>query len=104
MKYVYPVIWLNRSEHCVESCYFCQTQPRTVGITYKWRQKIVYHSCTSVKTAILRSILNPKVQSEESEITPHNLSMESICNSKIIESFTAAFNKAVRLWRLSPRY
>lgn len=58
MKYVYPV-----------------------GITYKRRDQIVNHSCTFVKLAILRSILNSKAPSEEAEIIPHDLSMKSICNS-----------------------
>lgn len=73
MKYVYPVIWMHRSEHSDKSCYFCKTQ--TFGFKYEMRKKINYHKCDSVKEAVLRSETNPIAPSEE--LQPEE---ESQCN------------------------
>lgn len=86
MKYVYPVIWMNRSEHAVESCYFCQSQPLTTNLKYKFRHKIQYHSCDSVKPAVLRSRTNPSAPSEEQ--IPDAVEEHSLCADNDIEDIS----------------
>lgn len=59
MKYVSPVTWLERTEHLVDSCYFCVTQPRTIGINFERRSIIKYAQVDSVIPARERSESNP---------------------------------------------
>lgn len=47
-KYVLPAIWLPRSEHSSESCYFCLSDKNTGGFAYKHRDKIQYATVESV--------------------------------------------------------
>lgn len=77
MKYVYPVVWLHRSEHAADSCYFCQANPYTTRIKYESRCKIPYKSCESVKPAVLRSASNPNAPSEECIQIPEAFERES---------------------------
>lgn len=63
-KYVLPAIWLVRSEHDIETCYFCSTQPKTIGFHYDDREKIDYADVESVMTAKERSSQLPHAQSE----------------------------------------
>lgn len=88
MKYIYPVIWLLRSEHSIGSCYFCQTQPQTYRVKYKSRGKINYHICESVKPAVVRSTLNPCAPSEEVLQCEHDYEMESFCEENINENIS----------------
>lgn len=96
IKYVYPVIWLKRSEHSRDSCYFCQTQPNTIRLKNQDREKIPYHSCDSVKPAVLRSTSNPKAPSEESHTIPCDFDVESLSidsRSEIISEFLPIRNE-----------
>lgn len=78
MKYVYPTIWLLRSEHSVESCYFCKT--KTAGFSYQFRHQIQYYSCESIKPAIKRSVSNPTAPSEEIQPVADAFEVHSLCN------------------------
>lgn len=96
IKYVYPVIWLKRSEHSQDSCYFCQTQPKTKKVKNQHRAKIQYHSCDSLKPAVLRSTSNPKAPSEEFHTIPCDYDEESLCidsRSDIISEFLPTRNQ-----------
>ena len=81
IKYVSPVIWLPQSEHSVDSCYFCQTQPRTRGFRYNIREKIDYADVSTIIPARLRSAVHPKAPSEEQkeqEVIFEAFDMESV--------------------------
>lgn len=58
IKYIYPVIWLRRSEHSAESCYFCRSCPHIMKVKYCYREELNYYCCESVKPAVLRSASN----------------------------------------------
>lgn len=90
MKYVYPVIWMHRSEHSTESCYFCQSLKHTFGFNYNVRDQILYHTCESVKPAVVRSILNPTAPSEEiqPEEDSQSNAAESISNNSYVQNFS----------------
>lgn len=88
MKFIYPVVWLLRSEHSIESCYFCKTQPQTYRLKYESRGKINYHICESVKPAVLRSTLNPSAPSEDVLQFEDQFGAESISNENINESIS----------------
>lgn len=46
MKYVQPTIWLRRTEHSSENCYFCLSHLKSFGFQYKTREKIDYDDVT----------------------------------------------------------
>lgn len=46
IKYVRPTIWLRRTEHSPEFCYFCSV--KTVGFRYSTRNQIEYTDVESV--------------------------------------------------------
>lgn len=58
-KFARPVMWLERTEHLVDSCYFCVTQRRTAGMSFKHRFKIKYAEVESVYPAVMVSEVNP---------------------------------------------
>lgn len=62
LEYVQPVIWLPRTEHLPELCYFCINREKTVGIRYEMH--INYELVESVMPAVLRSEENPYAPSE----------------------------------------
>lgn len=55
IKYSVPTIWLPRTEHCSELCYFCVTFTQTKGYQYFRRNKIRYANVESVIPAVLYS-------------------------------------------------
>lgn len=55
IKYAVPTIWLPRTEHCNELCYFCVTFTHTKGYQYFRRNKIRYANVESVIPAVLYS-------------------------------------------------
>lgn len=52
-KYIAPTIWLRRTEHAIDACYFCLT--KTSGFRYNIREKINYANVQSVISANIRS-------------------------------------------------
>lgn len=61
-KYVSPVIWLPRTEHKENDCYFCDTYLRTYGFQNKKRDKVLYALVESVIPARVRFSTYPLVE------------------------------------------
>lgn len=63
-KYVLPAIWLYRSEHNSETCYFCVSHENATGFHYIQRSEIEYAVVGSVMPSKERSTETPHAQSE----------------------------------------
>lgn len=50
-KYVSPVIWLPRSEHSCDSCYFCISRKRAIGLHHYNRESIQHANVENVVPA-----------------------------------------------------
>lgn len=77
LKYVQPFIWLPRTEHSPDACYFCLSYPKTVGFKYNIREKIEYADVDSIIFAKIRSEENPTAPSEETFEIESNIDMLS---------------------------
>lgn len=75
MKYVRPTIWLRRTEHSSQHCYFCLTE--SYGFRYNTREKIVYPNLESVIRAQIRCTQYPTAPSEEN-IACQEIEVESL--------------------------
>lgn len=58
-KFTRPVLWLERTEHLPDSCYFCVTQQRTIGMHFTDRFQIKYAEVESVYPAVMSCGDNP---------------------------------------------
>lgn len=58
-RYVLPVVWLPRSEHSPDSCYFCISIKKSTGFRYETRDQMSYANIATVIPAKLRSEQNP---------------------------------------------
>ena len=70
MKYIQPIIWLPRTEHSTEMCYFCLSYEKCYGFQYHNREQILY--------ADVESIIPAKERSAENRTAP----CEDICDAE----------------------
>lgn len=72
-KYVFPMIWLPRTDHSPQQCYFCLNHPGNSGIRYSTREYLTYQQVESIILAELRTEQNPF---SPSELFPENEDIE----------------------------
>ncbi|CAH0547293.1 unnamed protein product [Brassicogethes aeneus] len=70
MKYVAPTIWLRRTEHASDQCYFCMSKLKSFGFRHNTREKI--------DNADVESVILARVRSEDYPTAPS----ENICEEK----------------------
>lgn len=71
-KFVQPMVWLPRTEHSPNHCYFCINTKKSVGFRYITRESMIHETVESVLPAILRSAEYPYSQSEQPDAEPQD--------------------------------
>lgn len=64
LKYVQPIVWLPRTEHSREACYFCVNKSNAVGYRYETRDQMTHAVFDSIIPARLRTTKQPFAPSE----------------------------------------
>lgn len=88
--FVGPVVWLERSEHRVDSCYFCVSMKRARGMHYDQRFEIRYAEVESVIAARRKSDEIPNAPALDM-FEPIDESLESLEPMEVTESEAELF-------------
>lgn len=105
-KYVQPIVWLPRSEHSEQQCYFCVNRVDPLkGIRYNTRDKMEIRYVESVIPPQLRSPEHPYAPSEceeENETTYFPMEFDDIGEGPSTSSSIRVSTSVLRKTELRP--